>query len=205
MAGPITHLVLAERVFDRHFPNMAKRDFFLGTSFPDIRYLKVIEREATHMEGLRVEDLQSDDAFTAGLKFHSIVDIARETFYNEVGLYTHCPASKFITQSVKILEDELFYDQLGDWAAVASMFNDIVPQEREFGIPDEALQKWHALLQKYVAERPTPNAVLAFAQALGFPDSVGHEMNESIAIMKENSTVLDFIHAFDTSFITLLS
>ena len=52
MAAPITHIVLASKVYDQFFSNFSKKDFLIGTSFPDIRYLKVIDRNTTHFNGL---------------------------------------------------------------------------------------------------------------------------------------------------------
>jgi len=45
----------------------------------------------------------------AGVKFHSILDRSREKFIIENDIYSLCPKSKYITQSLKILEDEIFY------------------------------------------------------------------------------------------------
>lgn len=45
MAAPLTHLVLAERIFQKHFSDQHRKVFLQGTSFPDIRYLGVIDRD----------------------------------------------------------------------------------------------------------------------------------------------------------------
>ena len=84
MATPITHVVLAAKIFDNIFKDKIKKDFFIGSLFPDIRYLKVIDRDKSHFENLKLKDLKNDDSFLAGVKFHSIVDIARENLSSTV-------------------------------------------------------------------------------------------------------------------------
>jgi len=44
MAAYITHIVLTDKIFDKHFSNKNKAEFYIGTSFPDIRYLGVIKK-----------------------------------------------------------------------------------------------------------------------------------------------------------------
>ena len=65
MAAPITHIALTEKIFDKFFKNKTRKDFFIGTSFPDIRYLKVIDRDKTHYDDLSVADLGNDASFSA--------------------------------------------------------------------------------------------------------------------------------------------
>lgn len=80
MAAPITHVVLTAKIFDNFFQDKVKKDFFIGTLFPDIRYLKVIDRDQTHFSNLSISDLKTEDSFLAGMKFHSMIDVVREKF-----------------------------------------------------------------------------------------------------------------------------
>jgi hypothetical protein len=73
--------------------------------FPDIRYLKVIEREKTHFKKFGIEEIaQEASAFHAGLKYHSLVDTVRESYMQSRGLYKFAPSSNYMTQAVKCLE-----------------------------------------------------------------------------------------------------
>lgn len=137
MAAPITHIVLTEKIFDKFFKDKIRKDFFIGTSFPDIRYLKVIDRDKTHYNDLSVLDLGNDESFSAGVKFHSILDHAREKFIVENDTYSLCPKSKYITQSLKILEDEIFYQYTKDWGVYIDYLNEILPIERVYGIAEK--------------------------------------------------------------------
>lgn len=95
---PITHIVLTEKIYNECFSNRNRKLFYIGTFFPDIRYLKVVERDRTHFDNIRLSDLRLESDFNIGLKFHSILDKVREEFVVNNNIYSYCPKSKYITQ-----------------------------------------------------------------------------------------------------------
>ncbi|HRZ95859.1 MAG TPA: hypothetical protein P5262_04835, partial [Candidatus Moranbacteria bacterium] len=181
MAAPITHIALTEKIFDKFFKDKIRKDFFIGTSFPDIRYLKVIDRDKTHYKDLSIVDLGNDESFSAGVKFHSILDHAREKFIVENNTYSLCPESKYITQSLKILEDEIFYQHVKDWTIYTEYLNEILQAERNYRVAEKDLKKWHSLLQQYFQKQPDEDAVKNFTLGIGFTEEVTSEINENIA------------------------
>lgn len=50
MATPITHFVLAEKIYTDLFSLFNKKDFLLWNILPDIRYLNVINRSESHLD-----------------------------------------------------------------------------------------------------------------------------------------------------------
>lgn len=162
MAAPITHIILTEKVFNKLFKDKIRKDFFIGTSFPDIRYLKVIDRNKTHYHNLSLTDLENDTSFYAGVKFHSILDHTREKFMIENNMYSLCPQSQYITQSLKFLEDEILYPHIKDWAMYRNYLSEILPIEKEYKITEKALIKRHSLLQQYFQKQPNNNSVHNF-------------------------------------------
>lgn len=80
MATSITHVVFAQKVFERFFSDKDKLEFFIGTLFPDIRHLGVIARERTHFHNLTIEEIQRKSSFMAGVMFHSLLDEVREAY-----------------------------------------------------------------------------------------------------------------------------
>ena len=204
MAAPITHIVLAAKIFDKYFKDKERRDFFIGTSFPDIRYLKVITRDKTHYQGLKISDLKNDESFLAGLKFHSIVDLARESFIVENNIYSLCPESKYITQSLKILEDEIFYHHIKDWTIYTNYFQKILSSERNYGIAETDLKKWHTSLCQYFQKEPNKETITNFTLALGFPQEVADETNQNIDAMRENKQIIKIIENLYENFESLI-
>jgi len=205
MAAPITHIALTEKIFDKFFKDKIRKDFFIGTSFPDIRYLKVIDRDKTHYESLSVDDLGNDESFSAGVKFHSILDHAREKYIVENGTYSLCPDSKYITQSLKILEDELFYQHVKDWAIYTGYLNEILQAERDYKIAEKDLKKWHSILQQYFQSPINERVIMKFTRGVGFPEKVVQEINENITIMRANKKIIKILKNLYKNFDSLIT
>ena len=205
MAAPITHIALTEKIFDKFFKGKIRKDFFIGTSFPDIRYLKVIDRDKTHHDNLSIANLGNDESFSAGVKFHSILDQVREKFIVENDTYLLCPESKYITQSLKILEDKIFYQHIKDWTVYAEYLNEILQVERDYGIAEKDLSRWHSLLQQYFQKQPDEQAVKNFTLSIGFTEEVDVEINENIAKMKANKKIINIIKNLYKNFNSLIT
>ncbi len=193
MAAPITHIALTEKIFDKFFKDKIRKDFFIGTLFPDIRYLKVISRKKTHYDNLSVADLKNDESFSAGVKFHSILDHSREKFIIENDAYSLCPKSKYITQSLKILEDEIFYQYVKNWNVYINYLNEILQAEKNYRIAEKDLRKWHSLLQQYFRKQPNSSAIRDFTLSIGFNKKVADEINSNISIMRTNRKIINII------------
>src|SRR3989344_103009 len=200
MAAPITHIVLAEKVFSNHFQNLSKDKFLIGTSFPDIRYLRVIKREQTHPKDIILSDIKSADSFNGGLLFHVLVDRVRENYMQKNDIYSLMPASKLITQTLKLLEDELFYDRLNNWSLIGSYFDKVLSEELEYPIKEEDVLKWHKLLQHYYSERPNRETRKVLFENIYFDEENIKEVESNLAIIRNNPKVLEIIESFYKDF-----
>ncbi len=80
MPAPFFHLALTEKLLARHFTDMAQDPFVAGTLFPDIRYLRVAERDQLHPEINSISEINPNDPFLAGMQFHSLVDSVKQRF-----------------------------------------------------------------------------------------------------------------------------
>jgi hypothetical protein len=204
MATPITHIVLSEKIREKFFPDKVKQDFLIGTSFADIRHLKVIKREETHYNNLKVSDLQLDNSFQAGLKFHSILDLAREKFMVEHKIYELCPKSDYIVTSIKLLEDKLFYNYISNWDEYIKYFDTILSDEIAYNIDKSKLLKWHNILQAYFQIQPNSQSMRAYLLSTGNSIEKVNEVNANIAIIEKNEQVLAIINKLYQEFENLL-
>lgn len=193
MAGPIGHIVFLAKIFDEYFSDLVKKDFFIGTSFPDIRYLRVIEREKTHFNHVTLSDIRKNDAFMSGVKFHSLVDEIRERYMEDHDIYSLCPESKYITQSLKILEDEIYYSSIQNWDEYIQYLNEILPEQVNFGVRSEDVRRWHTFLQHYFVKQPNLSAVKSLCSDLGFSKEAAEEMITNIEQMKTNKKIVEVI------------
>jgi hypothetical protein len=205
MAAPITHIALTEKIFDKFFKNKKKKDFFIGTLFPDIQYLKVIDRNKTHYNNLVLNDLEKDNSFLTGVKFHSILDIAREKFIVANNVYSLCPESKYITQSLKLLEDEIFYQHIEDWNEYIDYLNEILPDEINFGVAKSDIKKWHLLLQQYFLKQPNKRSITDFILGIDFSQEAADKINIDIEKMRANKKIINIIKNLYKNFDLLLT
>ncbi len=204
MAAPITHIVLSDKVFNNHFSNLSKDKFFVGTSFPDIRYLRVIKREQTHPKDFTLSEIKSADSFKAGLLFHCFVDTVRENYMQENNIYSIMPRSKLITQTLKLFEDELFYSRLNNWDSISSYFEKVLSEELEYPIKEEDVLKWHKLLQSYLSQKPSIETRKVLFENIYFDEENIKEIESNLAIIKNNEKVLEIIESFYNDFDKLL-
>lgn len=155
-AGPITHLFLGEeycRIF-RIENETHKRDFLLGTSFPDIRYITHCSREETHFNVRSLKEVEeSPSYFIAGMKFHAWVDHVREAFVVASGIYDKIePYGEGKKETLlKFIEEEIIdYDGRG-WG---SIFREVLDEEKAFA-SSEKIQKWHWIVWGALQARPS--------------------------------------------------
>lgn len=169
MAAPITHIVLADKVYKKYFSDKNKQEFFVGTSLPDIRYLKVVERDTTHHKNVSLKDILNINSFDAGLMFHSLVDEVREKYMKSNEYYSLYPNSNLLTQASKVFEDRVLYNRVFNWTEIVGYFNKQYKNELDLGIKSGDIERWHQLLKKYFVSKPTDKDAIAFANGMGFP------------------------------------
>lgn len=206
MAAPITHIVLAEKVFNIDFSGKDKKEFYVGTSFPDIRYLGVIDRNKTHFEETSIEDILSSDSFLAGMKFHSLVDRVRENFMKDRNLYSQFPESQFLTEAVKVFEDKVLYRKIEDWDRVMRYFDSIDENELGFGIEEKDVLRWHNLLRHYFSQSVNESEfVRRFISGIGRPKEMADEMTRVLENISDKDKATKIVEDFYNNFEKLIS
>jgi hypothetical protein len=119
MAGPIAHIVLALSILPKNLPEAGVREFVLGSTFPDIRYIsKNITREDTHFNNITLQEIkqkiQDKKFFEAGVLFHSLVDELRDWYMNKKSVYKIMPRTENAVRAIKFLEDNILYKKLNN-------------------------------------------------------------------------------------------
>ena len=205
MAGIVTHIVLTDKVFNELFSKFDNKQFVLGTSFADIRYLGVIEREKTHYSGITLRQIQAEeDAFIAGLKFHSLVDKIREDYIISHDIYSRLPKSDYISQAMKVCEDMYIYQKCSSWAQYETYFESPITQEEHFLSDVGAINIWHKIVQLCISKQPTIETARTVFDQLKLSKEVVEEI-VALSIELQNSSIIsDYTAEFYSSFNTLL-
>lgn len=206
MATQITHIAVAQNLFDRYFSQHSKRDFFIGTVFPDIRYLGGVSRDATHYYDLTFVDLTNEsNAFLAGLKLHCLLDQVREAFVVREGVYSLFTTTEKKYSVPKLLEDELFYGTVMTWPEIIDYFDTILTEETAYGVSSDHIVKWHRNLQRYFAQPPTDVSRQNHALDLGMPLDRIHELNRALGELRQSRRAREIAHAFYNNLESLLN
>ncbi|OGH83719.1 MAG: hypothetical protein A2261_03535 [Candidatus Magasanikbacteria bacterium RIFOXYA2_FULL_44_8] len=204
MAASITHIVLTQKIFDQHFSDKNRREFFVGTVLPDIRYLGKIDRGITHFTDLKLDEIKKENSFTAGLKFHSLLDVTREKFIVESGVYEWYPDMKYITRSLKLFEDEILYARVGDWPKYIKYLDEIVGGELALGLDESVVGRWHQMLKDYWVKPPDNKSQEIFMAAMGFSPEVIVVNNSEADILRGDERVMALVESLYDSFNTLV-
>ncbi|MBU1091681.1 hypothetical protein KKA27_02375 [Patescibacteria group bacterium] len=204
MASPIVHVVLTNKIFNTFFQHHNKKDFFIGTCLPDIRYLKVTERDKTHFQNVNLDKLNKENSFLAGLKFHSILDKVREDYIVLNDTYNLCPESKYSTLALKLLEDRILYNNITNWNECINYLDDILDDEVNLGIKNEDIKKWHSLLQQLFSHQPNKNSIQDFASELFFSNEDINELDKIATELNKNNKVIKIIKNLYINFDSLL-
>jgi hypothetical protein len=200
MAAPITHIVLANKIYEQKFPQQNKQEFFVGTSFPDIRYLGVIERDETHRGPESIEAIQGMSSFEAGVNFHQLVDNKREKYLQEHAVYDLVSNTDLIILAVKLLEDEIIYNNILDWQEYASFFTHALKQEIAYGIEQKDIQRWHKLLSSYISHKPNSESRKNLLLELGFSTESAKKINTTVQSLAENKKLVGIVNDFYNNF-----
>lgn len=204
MAAPITHIVLTEKVYDNYFSDKQKADFYIGTSFPDIRYLDEIDRSKVHFRGVKLAEIKSETSFVAGLKFHSLIDDIRENFIRSRHLYSLLPDVEYKTQAIKSVEDKVLYGKLENWKEISNYLDEVCEEEIALGASLPGVRRWHRYLKNYFFQGPKPEVVVSSFTNLGWPKEIVGDLLGLIKSLEKNSEVIKIIEGFYEEFETLL-
>ncbi len=173
MPAPITHLAVTERLFDDLFNDKNRREFFIGSLFPDIRKIKGTERERTHINDVSLEEICLEDSFMAGLKLHSLIDIAWNKMFS----------SWERSNSLKLFEDQLFYKETHCLKEAVDYLGEVLPQEMTMGFNREDVFLWHSALRHYMSKKPDKETIREFSFVLLFSEKEAERIDDDISSM----------------------
>lgn len=175
-AAPITHAYLT-KIFFNYFPKYSQEEqqiFMVGTLFPDIQYLGEVSRGDTHWNYITLEEVLAEPSpFLAGAKFHSYVDWVREEFvvknhiYDRLNELVGLQENHVLYFMLKAMEDEvLFYSD--DWEPWTYQLQNILPEEKDWGISTATIYRWHSLIHACLSNPPSVLLILLNASKNGY-------------------------------------
>ena len=194
MASNITHIVLAKKALGTilNGKTIDFSKFYVGTLFPDIRKLGTISRETTHFKNPTKEKLLAlTNSFDIGMYLHSLVDHDREQILEELGMYSVIEKTITNQTALKLLEDEVLYNEINNWEEIASYFSTIFREELAL-LPDKSeLLFWHSLNKRYLLSETNPGKM---AREMNINEKYINETHTVLDELRNNSKIIDLIH-----------
>lgn len=194
MAGQITHVVYGKKIFER-LSGFSWPEFLIGTLLPDIRYVAKIDRDKLHEFNTSEGLIPKDNSFGAGMYVHWLVDEKREKFIVERGIYDLLPKGKYMHASLKLVEDELVYNRIGDWAEIVRILDNYPEEEMKYGISKETIESWHRFLKEYFQKRPNLSTWREMILGVGFDKRLAETILNQTKAINDNGEVIGIIKA----------
>lgn len=202
MAASITHVVLAERLRLKYWPEMDRSLYLVGTLFPDIRLLGSMPRERTHVKGVTLDAIaEAPTPFFSGMLVHSLVDVVRHDYMQE-HLYRVTRPMWAAEKPGKFLEDELRRGEIADWETIAGYFGEPSPEELTYEAPAEEIRRWHALQADYIREAPTAQTRHKLIWSI-YPTRGAELMQRGIDWLHQDSEAREVLERFSRDFMEL--
>jgi hypothetical protein len=204
MAASQTHIVFAERIRLKHFPEMDRADYLVGTLFPDIRLLGSMPRERTHVTGVRLKDAaEAPTPFFTGMLIHSLVDEVRHDYMYNNGMYTKKRPKWAAEKPGKFLEDELRREEIADWDVIAAYFGEPRPEELTYEATDSEIRRWHNLQADYIRVRPSKKSRHRLIWSI-YPSRGALLMQKGIDWLHSDPEVHQILERFNDEFMNLV-
>ena len=219
MPAPVMHIVLSLLVLP-FLPDKDPKEFILGTSFPDIRYLGVISRRATHNPHPSwAQVVKEKSPFKAGMEFHALVDVMHDNYMARNGVYDLLPsACQDSPHYLKFFEDMLVYRKASCWKEIANYFDKILPEELALVNDTKIIELWHDNIKHYIMQQPAPKTVQKllgtklptwYGSLLKLPMKINAQyiasvLSDNLEKLFDNKALCRFILDFYTQFPTML-
>jgi hypothetical protein len=212
-ASPLFHVVVAEKWLTafEDYNEDEKCAFFLGTLFPDIRYLAGLSRSTTHEYGFSLEQIRAiEDPFLKGIRVHVFVDDVREKFVERqeiIKILDETKGDKILY--LKFLEDEILYSarEKGASLPICHYLKQFDPAEFTF-TSQEILEEWHELLRGYLSTRPSRALSKLIANGRGFSNISPELTQDSCEVMlgfRENEEAIKHVSSAIAEFDRIFS
>lgn len=204
MATPITHIILTEKIYKTYFSNCNKKDFFLWTLLPDIRYLdKTISRESTHTTNNTLATIQKlTTCFDKWFYFHSLVDNIRDNFYVSRWVYI-CGKNENFILALKLFEDQYLYPKIKNRHKYIH-FLDTIPDKKIKNIKKKHLKKRYTMIKQEAITIPNDVSREKFNIELGLSKEYTDKINKIIHRLEKNKQICNLIDEFYKSFWSLI-
>jgi hypothetical protein len=193
MASQVSHVIYAQKYLEKN-PRKGAEFFILGTLFPDMRRVaEGIARKDTHMYFKSIDlNFEGMDLFEAGWKFHAWCDMRREEILHKYDFYSLRGANA-IDPTVKLVEDELVYDEFKNWEKLRYVLNNPPIVKTDLDVSQETIERWYAILAKYFEKKPDDRTMKIFLSKQPSLKEGIEEIIDGVRKLRENQKAIEIL------------
>jgi hypothetical protein len=107
--------------------------------------------------------------------------------------------------TVKLLEDELYYESIKNWHEYIEYLNEILTDEINIGVNINDVRRWHNLLNDYFQKKPNSKSITYFMHGIYFTDDAIQEMFENLDIIRSNKKIIEILKNLYKKFDALIT
>jgi hypothetical protein len=196
MAGEVAHVVYGAQVLAFLKEKVKTPAFWAGTLFPDVRHFGIVSRSHAHPANVSLSTLRGESDFITGMRVHAWLDEVRMKFLHEKNIKEILYWHPFVPHALKLVEDELLYEQFDDWNLIHRVLNKVYDEELEYINSPQSVKTWHGVLQDYFKQAPTNESRLQLSLAIGLSEDIAKELNSVIKILQADDKAENLIKEF---------
>lgn len=202
MSNQITHLYYAEKLYNKFFKDKNEKEFFIGSCFPDVRYVSRADKSVTHFyyndefdrEKIYID--KNDSAFICGVKIHNLID-SINTKYLRASIYdVYNNRFEHVRTPTLFLEDTINFNLILNLNRYINFFDEVISEEINFNkyIKPIDVEKWHEILKGYLFITPTTISFSKFSCGIGcFSKENTNSNMEIYGKIKDEKLIIDVL------------
>ena len=195
MPLPFSHIVYADKILQEQLKNnkIDTKEYFIGATYPDIRYLVRDERKITHPKFKNSQEIldktkREKRSFELGLLIHWYIDKKWEEYW----LFIFNKNKKEYHKNVRLIEflgDQILYDKFDKNKIITTYFNKPINQEtNQYDIKD--IERWHQFIKKALSKKINYELVYEWSQIFGVKKSFIDEIIYQIEKIENKQEII---------------
>ena len=196
MPLPFSHIVYADKILQTKLKNrkINKQEYFIGSVFPDIRYLTKVQRGITHLNFknskiILDEIKQEKNSFELGILAHLYVDYKFLEVWSE---YLNKNQNHYY--SILYLMDNLLFDNFKKIKLISKYFNNTLKvEEKKYSLNNKIIEKWHQIIQKFISQKINKKDFMQTVKIMGFDENFVNKITQEVKKIKGNKKIIQKI------------
>lgn len=203
MPLPFSHIVYADKILQTKLKNhkINKQEYFIGATYPDIRYLAKLPREKTHLLDKTPTEIwqkikQEKDSFKLGILIHQYLD--QKTLEYRQQYFQNILQISNSYYPILILNDQILFNSFTKINSILKYYDKILDKEiKHYNLNKKIIANWHKVVKKYSSKKLTKKVYSEASKLLGFDEQTINNILNDFDKIKNNKKIIQKIKNFE--------